>query len=658
MSLPFLTGGAAAQSIDYGSLEALFGEPVTTSATGSPQRSTEVPVDMTIISAEDIKRSGAHDLPTLLGRVPGIDVLNWSTYGADIGVRGYNQPMSPRLLVLVNGRQVYLDHYGYTAWSTIPVQLSEIRQIEVVKGPNAALFGFNAVSGVVNIITFNPRYDDVDGGSVSASSRNGSEASLTHTFRPASAIAARISAGASRADEWDNTLGSRAAGYRAEVSKATVNVDTVWTVSEKTEVRFETSLSNSQTNDMISLFEAVPSKYLTSSVKLGLTSDTKIGVISAVAYRNALKHNVFLVHANGSYDNVITHVGVQDLFKIGAKHTIRLGLEARNNELTTSPIAGGKVSYDVVSASAMWNWAVRDSFSVSAAVRNDTLSLKREGSFAPGFPLASNANWDRDISKVSYNLGAVWRVSDRDSLRLMAARGAQLPSLVELGGLQLRVPYPGFSVAFMGNPFLEPTVVDNLELSYDRTFDSGKLGVRVFSQKSEAIKGQPSSTALFQMPTLTSLPAVSWQNVADSEMTGFELSASGRLGQAFHWNADVTATDVTDEAYPGVALPAQKADFSRMTPKTRGNVGLGWAGGKWTVDTFLHYTGDFTSYTPSSYVVVEVPAHTTLAANVSYDLGSNMTIAASGQNLVGGKQVQTSGFKVPATVFVTLSKRW
>ena len=196
-ALPILVACAAsAQSIDYGSMEQLFGEPVTTSATGSPQRSTEVPVDMTIISADDIKRSGAHDLQTLLGRVPGVDALNWSSMGADIGVRGYDQPMSPRLLVLVNGRQVYLDHYGYTAWSTIPVQLSEIRQIEVVKGPNAALFGFNAGSGVVNIITYNPKYDDVSGAQVSASSRNGSDVSLVQTFHLTPKIAGRLSAGA------------------------------------------------------------------------------------------------------------------------------------------------------------------------------------------------------------------------------------------------------------------------------------------------------------------------------------------------------------------------------------------------------------------------------------------------------------------------------
>ena len=55
---------ASAQSIDYGALQSMFDEPVTTSATGSPQRASQAPVDMTIISAEDIRRSGATDIPT------------------------------------------------------------------------------------------------------------------------------------------------------------------------------------------------------------------------------------------------------------------------------------------------------------------------------------------------------------------------------------------------------------------------------------------------------------------------------------------------------------------------------------------------------------------------------------------------------------------
>ena len=103
---------ASAQSIDYGSLEQLFNEPVTTSATGSPQRSSQAPVDMDIISADEIRRSGATDLPTILSRVAGVDVQAWSAGHTDVGVRGYNQARSARLLVLVNGRQAYLDHYG------------------------------------------------------------------------------------------------------------------------------------------------------------------------------------------------------------------------------------------------------------------------------------------------------------------------------------------------------------------------------------------------------------------------------------------------------------------------------------------------------------------------------------------------------------------
>ena len=151
-----------AQSIDYGSLEQLFKEPVTTSVDGSPQRASEVPATMEIITAEEIRRSGAKDIPSVLRHLGGIDTLEWGDDNIDVGIRGYDQAFSPRLLVLVDGRQVYADDYGYTPWSSVPVELGAIRQIEIVKGPNCALFGFNAVGGVINIVTYNPLYDKID----------------------------------------------------------------------------------------------------------------------------------------------------------------------------------------------------------------------------------------------------------------------------------------------------------------------------------------------------------------------------------------------------------------------------------------------------------------------------------------------------------------
>ena len=184
---------AGAQTMDYGSLEQLFGEPVTTSATGSPQRVTEVPANMTIITADEIRRSGARDIPGVLRHVAGVDVMQWTAADTDISVRGYDQAFAARTLVLIDGRQVYADFYGFVPWSALPIELSAIRQIEIVKGPNAALFGFNAVGGVINIITDNPRYSDVNTASVIVGTPGLAGASGVATFKLGAAGAVRLS---------------------------------------------------------------------------------------------------------------------------------------------------------------------------------------------------------------------------------------------------------------------------------------------------------------------------------------------------------------------------------------------------------------------------------------------------------------------------------
>ncbi len=101
-----LAGQAGADTIDRSALEGLFDEPVTLSATGAPQRVTDAPVNMTIISQDDIRRSGAIDLPGVLERLANVDVMRTSAGQADVSIRGYNGTFSPRLLVLFNGRQV------------------------------------------------------------------------------------------------------------------------------------------------------------------------------------------------------------------------------------------------------------------------------------------------------------------------------------------------------------------------------------------------------------------------------------------------------------------------------------------------------------------------------------------------------------------------
>jgi len=148
-----MSSAASAQSVDYQSLQDTIGEPVTTSVTGKPQRASETPASIEIITRNQIAHSPAHDVPDLLKTYAGVDVNRWTAGQTDVAVRGGVQTYNPRLLVLVDGRQVYLDHYGMTDWNLLGVQLEEIQQIELVRGPATALFGFNAASAVVNIIT-------------------------------------------------------------------------------------------------------------------------------------------------------------------------------------------------------------------------------------------------------------------------------------------------------------------------------------------------------------------------------------------------------------------------------------------------------------------------------------------------------------------------
>ena len=132
-------------------------EEVVVTAILHEQPISEAPSNMQVITEEDIRHSGATDIPTLLRRVPGMEVMQTTGAEYNVSVRGNNQLGSNKLLVQVDGRSVYLDAGGSVNWRLLPVALSEIRRIEVLKGPASSIHGFNAFDGVVNIITKSPR---------------------------------------------------------------------------------------------------------------------------------------------------------------------------------------------------------------------------------------------------------------------------------------------------------------------------------------------------------------------------------------------------------------------------------------------------------------------------------------------------------------------
>lgn len=133
--------------------EFTFGEITVVSAARRAQRISEAPAAISVITEEDINFSGAITIPDLLRMVPGIDVMQITASDLVVNARGYNKEMSNKMLVLIDGRHAYWDFYGIVLWDSFPIVLEDIKRIEIIRGPGSALYGANAFSGVINIIT-------------------------------------------------------------------------------------------------------------------------------------------------------------------------------------------------------------------------------------------------------------------------------------------------------------------------------------------------------------------------------------------------------------------------------------------------------------------------------------------------------------------------
>ncbi len=146
--------------------EALFRfEEYVVTASRRVQRIEEAPAAVTVVTAEDIRQSGLNSIPEILRQVAGVDVVSLTAFDTQVSIRGFSRPSVNKILVLIDGRSVYEDFIGSTIWETFPIQLEDIKRIEVVKGPGSVMYGANAFSGVINIITKSP--EESKGGLVS-----------------------------------------------------------------------------------------------------------------------------------------------------------------------------------------------------------------------------------------------------------------------------------------------------------------------------------------------------------------------------------------------------------------------------------------------------------------------------------------------------------
>jgi iron complex outermembrane receptor protein len=130
-----------------------FEEQIVITPAKHPQKISQSPFAVTVITQEEIRQSGATNIADLLRRVPGIEIMKMNPATFNVSIRGNNQILSNKLLVMIDGRTTYGQIQNSTPWATLPIALDEIARIEIIRGPGSAAWGSNAFDGVINIIT-------------------------------------------------------------------------------------------------------------------------------------------------------------------------------------------------------------------------------------------------------------------------------------------------------------------------------------------------------------------------------------------------------------------------------------------------------------------------------------------------------------------------
>jgi len=316
-----------AQKLTLSTEEILF-EPIGSiiSASKREQRIQDSPSTISVISEEDIRESGAMSIPDLLKYIPGIDVMEITSSHWEVNARGLNQIRSNKMLVLIDGRSVYFDYFGGVIWDSLPVQLDDIKRIEIIRGPVSALYGANAFSGIVNIITKSPR--ESEGAHFSANGGNlGNRRSTIIYGGRNGKFGYKFSGHLRNVDSWRNSsINSEKRG------SGTVKFD--YLINAKSSLSFDAGVEGG-TIEQIILSDILKFEGSTNYMKFNYNyMDAKF---QAFWNRGRVESPSYVNYGDDVYQKYNTFDGeLQHTFDIGSKNTVTLLTNYRFNTIESN----------------------------------------------------------------------------------------------------------------------------------------------------------------------------------------------------------------------------------------------------------------------------------------------------------------------------------
>jgi iron complex outermembrane receptor protein len=639
---------SGARDLGQASIEELMNIEIT-SASRKEQRAGDVAAAVFVITQDDIRRSGMTTIPDLLRLAPGVEVAQINSNKWAVSVRGFNGLYANKLLVLVDGRTIYNRIFSGVFWDTEDLVIDDIDRIEVIRGPGAAIWGANAVNGVINIVTKGTA--DTQGALVRVDGGNSGEQGAVRYGGTLGGATYRLYS------QWtgrDQSLIAPGTGANDASHGVTTGFRADWTTPPGA-FMLEGDFTAGQAR---SLWPNLNPQTAAGDPLANNPSDTEGGhVLGRWTHTRAsgasLQIQSFMDIAGrqepvGNYNRHVFDVDMQYHTALGAHQDLVVGAGYRFFDETFV----GQVGFSLTPA--------QDTSSLSTAFVQDEIELFRN---RLAVTLGSQVQFDSEAGAgLQPSARVMWKALPRQRLWASTSRALRTPSLYEQGLLVDFPPVPTASglplvVSTLGNPSAATeTLVDGeagyrLEIGRDASID-----VTGFVGRYDHLRTQEVASPVVQfVPSPQILVTTQFGNQLAATTRGLEVA--GHWAPVPFWRLDgsYTSFDVT----PQLAATSQDPSAAQADGNTPHNQ---WQmrsvfspGTRATLDLAIFHVGRLEQ--------LQVAAYTRADINAEWRFSSRLSAMVIGQNLFDAAHAEfgTTGSLLLATEVprsASLRLRW
>jgi iron complex outermembrane receptor protein len=646
-----LPASLAAQPASNGSLSDLsldeLGALKVTTVSKQPAEVWRSAAAIFVMTADDIRRTGATTLPEVLRFVPGVQVSRLDSGHWAVGVRGLTSAFSKSLLVLIDGRSVYTPLFGGVFWQTQDTLLEDVDRIEVIRGPGGTVWGANAVNGVINVITKHSR----DTLGVLASAGSGT---VDH------GRAAVRYGGQVRDDVHYRLYGTgftRAALARSEhgrfddwrIAQAGGRLDTGWRGGT---VTLQGDLYRGEAGDRVVVGSYDPPSRLVLQgadeiwggnvrARWQRQSSDGGGLRLQTYYDRTERRALHFGETRHAIDVDFMHH-----LPIGRRHHLSWGAGARR-----SP-----TEFRAIYPTLTLDRPTRAYWLASTFVQDEVaLALDRLW-LTVGSKFEYNNNSGMEVQPSARLL---WRPSATQSAWLAASRAVRTPSSIDT---DLRLtgfvqPNPRLFLELSGRPDFAAETLVGFEAGYRRLIgERVYLDVTGFYNDYDDLAGFGSlAFTVEQQPLPHVLASVGYGNVIGGTTTGVEVSPDWRPTDWLQIKAAYALLSSDMESQPGYDDAANVALYEGSSPRHQGSVRVSLAlPGQVSVDVMHRFA--------TRLMAGRVPAYRTADARAEWFLSDRVSLAVGGANLQQPRHLEYfrddgPDVTVPRSAYVSLTWR-